>query len=233
MSVLVLSETELSIEGLLAESGWYPALSQDARHVARTALRIEAIPCGIALSHQGDVPHAWCGILEGLIKLSSVGADGRAVTFCGLAPGSWFGEATLLRDAPFSVDALALRPSKVAMLPADTFFWLLDNEKEFARYIMKLLSERLHWFMGHSYANRATDSHARVVRAVVGLFQPAGASSMTELRISQDEIAIIAGVSRQSCNIALRQLCDSNLLQIDYRAMRVLDSKGLSRLVFS
>lgn len=219
------------MDGLLEVSGWYHLLSAPARDAVRDALRVEVIPTGTALSHQGDVPHAWCGILQGLIKLSSVGIDGRAVTFCGLPPGSWFGEATLLRDAPFSVDAQALRPSKAAMLPAETFFWLLDSERGFNHYILKLLSERLHWFMGHCYANRVTDAQGRVVRAVVGLFQPAGASSQTELRISQEEVAHVAGVSRQSCNTALRQLCADGLLQIDYGAMRVLDAEALRKLV--
>ncbi|MBU1439755.1 MAG: Crp/Fnr family transcriptional regulator [Gammaproteobacteria bacterium] len=225
------SEPEFSLEGLLEASGWYPLLSLPARQAVRDALRVESIATGTALSHQGDIPHAWCGVLVGLIKLSSVDAEGRAVTFCGLAPGSWFGEATLLRDAPFAVDAQALRPSKAAMLPADTFFWLLDTEPGFSHYILRLLSERLHWFMGHCYANRATDSHGRVARAVVGLFQPAGAASLTELRISQEEVSNIAGVSRQSCNTALRQLCASGMLEIDYGVMRVLDPSALRKLV--
>lgn len=44
-------------------------------------------------------------------------------------------------------------------------------------------------------------------------------------------MANIAGVSRQSCNSALKQLCEAKLSEIDYGAMRVLDSAGLRRLV--
>lgn len=86
--------------------------------------------------------------------------------------------------------------------------------------------------MGHCYANRANDSHARVARAVVGLFQPAASlSSFTELRISQEEVANIAGVSRQSCNRALKQLCEARLLEIEYGTMRVLDARRLRQLL--
>ena len=213
-------------------ASWFRLLSESAQVLVQQTSREVAIAGGQALSHQGDRPHAWCGVLEGLIKLSSVSADGRAVTSAGLAPGGWFGEATLLREAPFSVDAMALRPSRVLMLPADVFFELLKDEFAFSRYIMRLLSERLHWFMGNSYANRATDAHARVIRAVVGLFQPAASrSTFTELRISQEEVANIAGVSRQSCNMALKQLCDEKVLAIDYGTMRVLDPVGLRKLV--
>lgn len=121
----------------MEESGWFRLLSQSGQEGARQALREVGISAGEALSHQGDVPHAGCGILEGLLKLSSVSADGRAVTFTGLTPGSWFEEATLLRDAPCSVDALALRPSRVVMMPAYVFFGLLEAEFAFSRYIMR------------------------------------------------------------------------------------------------
>jgi len=224
-------DPSFSVEGLLAESGWFPLLSATSQRLVRGAVREVAVGAGEAVSHQGELPHAWCGVLEGLIKLSSVNAEGRAVTFTGLAPGAWFGEATLLRDAPFSVDAVALRPSRVVRLPAEVFFHLLRTDFPFSRYIMTLLSERLHWFMGHSH-HRANESHARVTRAVLGLFQPAACvSKLTELRISQEELANIAGVSRQSCNSALKRLCDERLLEIDYGIMRLLDADGLRRLV--
>jgi CRP/FNR family cyclic AMP-dependent transcriptional regulator len=227
-------DPSFSVQELLEASGWFPFLAADNQRAVRDALREIPVAAGQAASHQGEVPHGWCGVLEGLIKLSSVNAEGRAVTFTGLAPGGWFGEATLLRDAPFSVDAIALRPSRIVMLPADVFFQLLQADFAFSRFIMTLLSERLHWFMGHCYANRANDSRVRVARAVVGLFQPAACvSKVTELRISQEELSNIAGVSRQSCNSALKELCEAKLLAIDYGVTRLLDPRGLRSLVDS
>ncbi|NUZ08011.1 cyclic nucleotide-binding domain-containing protein [Piscinibacter koreensis] len=224
----------LSLGELLEGSGWFPILAPDSRQAVRNALREFSVATGEAVSHQGEVPHGWCGVLDGLIKLASVDTEGRGVTFTGLAPGGWFGEATLLREAPFSVDAVALRASRIVMLPADVFFQLLQADFAFSRFIMTLLSERLHWFMGHCYANRTHDSHARVARALVGLFQPAACMCrLTELRISQEELAYIAGVSRQSCNRALRELREARLLAVDYGIMRLLDAGRLRRLVES
>jgi len=232
MASILGPDPSFSAEALLEESGWFRLLSEAGQDAVRQSVREVAISAGEALSHQGDVPHAWCGVLEGLIKLSSVNAEGRAVTFAGLAPAGWFGEATLLREAPFAVDALALRPSRVLMMPAHVFFDLLQEELAFSRFIMRLLSERLHWFMGHCYANRTHDTQARVARAVVGLFHPAACrSSFTELRISQEEVANIAGVSRQSCNSALKHLCDAGVVEIDYGTMRLLDLAHLRKLV--
>ncbi len=232
MAMMLSSDPSFSAVELLDASDWFNLLSEAGRAAVRESVREVPVAAGEALSHQGDLPHAWCGVLEGLIKLSSVNAEGRAVTFAALAPGGWYGEATMLREAPFAVDALALRPSRVLMLPAHVFFALLEAEFSFSRYTMRLLSERLHWFMGHCHANRASDTHARVVRAVVGLFQPAASlAGFTELRISQEEVANIAGVSRQSCNSALKQLCDAKVLDIDYGTMRLLDATRLSKLV--
>ncbi|MEO7336956.1 MAG: Crp/Fnr family transcriptional regulator [Caldimonas sp.] len=227
-------DPSFSVHELLEVSGWFPLLAPDNQRAVLDALREIPVAAGEAASHQGEVPHGWCGVLDGLIKLSSVNAEGREVTFTGLVPGGWFGEATLLRDAPFSVDAIALRQSRIVMLTADVFFQLLQADFAFSRFIMTLLSERLHWFMGHCYANRANDSRVRVARAVVGLFQPAACvSKVTELRISQEELANIAGVSRQSCNSALKELCEAQLLAIDYGITRLLDPSRLKNLVDS
>ena len=51
--------------------------------------------------------------------------------------------------------------------------------------------------------------------------------SNLEIRISQEEIGLLAGISRQRVNQALRKLEDAGLLQIDYGSITILDLPGL------
>ncbi|HEY2257911.1 MAG TPA: cyclic nucleotide-binding domain-containing protein, partial [Variovorax sp.] len=114
----------LSIPGLLEVSGWFPGLDPDAQARVLDAMREERVAEGAALCRRGETPLHWYGTLEGLLKWSVTSDNGRSVTFGDLSVGSWFGEGTLLRAAPRSADIIALRDSRVAVLPLDTFEWL-------------------------------------------------------------------------------------------------------------
>jgi CRP/FNR family transcriptional regulator, cyclic AMP receptor protein len=70
-------------------------------------------------------------VLEGLLKWSINATDGRTVTLGGQSVGSWFGEGTLLRGQPRKADLVALRSSRVAMMPFETFDWLRRTQPAF------------------------------------------------------------------------------------------------------
>jgi len=52
------------------------------------------------------------------------------------------------------------------------------------------------------------------------------------LRITQQELAYLAGLSRQRVNEALKVLENRQLIRIEYGGLRVLDLDGLRRSVF-
>jgi CRP-like cAMP-binding protein len=95
------------------------------------------VALGDSLSHHGERQHAWFGVLEGLIKWAITARDGRTVTLGGQSVGSWFGEGTLIRDAPRQSDLVALRYSRVAMIPYDTFDWLRHNRPSFNNFLLQ------------------------------------------------------------------------------------------------
>ena len=47
------------------------------------------------------------------------------------------------------------------------------------------------------------------------------------LRITQQELAYLVGLSRQRVNQALRRLGSAGLIRIEYGGLRVLDLRGL------
>ena len=50
-----------------------------------------------------------------------------------------------------------------------------------------------------------------------------------QLQLSQEEIGLLSGVSRQRANQALQVLEKAGLLKIEYGGVRVLDVEGLKR----
>jgi len=170
----------------------------------------------------------WFGVIEGLLKMSTDSASGRTITFTGVPPGGWFGEGTAIKREPYRYNIMALRRSVVAGLPIETFHWLLDNSIGFNRFVMNQLNERLAQFIEAREIDRLNDPDVRVARNLAALFNPTLFPGVGEiLRITQQELEYLVGLSRQRVNVALNTLQAEGWIRVDYGGVRVLDLAGL------
>jgi CRP-like cAMP-binding protein len=221
----------LTLDELLARSGWFTALDDTTRRQVRADASERAVALGHSLGHHGERQHAWYGVLEGLIKWSITARDGRTVTLGGQSVGSWFGEGTLLRDVPRQSDLIALRHSRVAVIPFETFDWLRRHRPAFVEFLLLQLDERLHWFMGTVATHGLLDTDGQVARALVGMVHPLlNPQGERHLLLSQEELANLAAVSRQSCNAALMRFKDEGLVRSEYGGIMLVDLPGLRAL---
>jgi CRP/FNR family transcriptional regulator, cyclic AMP receptor protein len=220
----------ISVDALLADSPWFGQISEAAQRQVRADIVERAITAGESLGYQGESQHHWYGVLEGLLKWSINAADGRTVTLGGQSVGSWFGEGTLLRGQPRRADLVALRHSRVAMLPFETFDWLRRTQGSFNEFLLHQVNERLHWFMGNYAAHHLLDNDRLVARALVGLVHPLlNPRGERYLTLSQEELANLATVSRQRCNQSLMAMKREGLVQLAYGAIVVIDLEALQR----
>jgi CRP/FNR family cyclic AMP-dependent transcriptional regulator len=212
----------------LANVPWLGFLAPDDR--ARVAARIEVVDveAGVLLCRVGRPASYWFGLIDGLLKMSNNTVDGTPITFTGVPPGAWFGEGTLIKRESYRYNIEALRRSTVAGIPLESFHELLDHSIGFNRFVLNLLNERLGQFIAAREIDRLDQPDARVARNLAALFNPVLYPGVGEmLRITQQELAYLVGLSRQRVNEALRTLQASGLIRIDYGGLRVLDLQGL------
>ena len=152
-------------------------------------------------------------------------------TFTGVPSGAWFGEGTLLKRESYRYNIEVLRKSVVAGLPIATFDWLLERSLPFNRYLMNQLNERLGQFIAAREIDRLTDVDTRVARSLGALFHPVLYPGVGELlRITQQELGYLIGLSRQRVNEALRALQARGCIRIKYGGVRVTDIDALRRV---
>ena len=160
--------------------------------------------------------------------MSNENEQGQTITFSGLPPGGWFGEGTVLKHEQYRYNIQALRRSLIAGLPVDTFDWLLDHSIGFNRFVMHQLNERLGQFIAAREVDRLTSPDLRVARNLAALFHPLLSPNVGGiLRITQQELAYLVGLSRQRVNEALRTLQARGWIRIEYGGLRVLDLQAL------
>jgi CRP/FNR family cyclic AMP-dependent transcriptional regulator len=207
---------------------WLDALRPDERRRAEAAVVVGEAEPGDLVCRVGRPPTYWFGVVEGLLKMSKDNADGTSMTYSGLPPGGWFGEGTVLKREPYRYNIQALRRSVVAGLPVDSFHWLLDHSIGFNRFVMDQLNERLAQFIAAREADRLNDPDIRVARNLAALFNPVLFPGVGDLlRITQQELAYLVGLSRQRVNQALHMLQAQHTIRIEYGGLRVLDPAAL------
>lgn len=209
---------------------WARDLTPEQRLRVRAETAERSMPEGGYVCRRGEAVEYWIGMVDGLVKISSVSSEGKAVTFTGVPAGGWFGEGSLLKSDPWKYDAVALRPSRIALMPRATFAWLLDSSIAFNRFLLLQLNERLSQFIGMLETDRLLDPEARIARCLAMLFNPHLYPGVERrLQLSQEEIGYFSGISRQRANQALRALEAAGLLKLEYGSVTVLDVEGLRR----
>ncbi len=207
---------------------WLALLSPSEHQAAVTHIVVGDAQSGDTLCRVGRQVTYWFGVVEGLLKMNADSATGQSMTFTGLPPGGWFGEGTVLKREAYRYNVQALRKSVVAGLPVESFHWLLDHSIGFNRFVMNQLNERLGQFIAAREIDRLSDPNTRVARNLAALFNPVLYPGVGQvLRITQQELAYLVGLSRQRVNEALALLQAQGSIRIEYGGLRVLNLAAL------
>jgi CRP-like cAMP-binding protein len=207
----------------------------DAEEHARvlTDLRVATVEPGELVCRVGKPATYWFGVIDGLLKMSNDSthdSGGVPITFTGVPSGGWFGEGTVLKNEVYRYNIQALRQSVVAGITVETFHWLLDRSIGFNRFVMMQLNERLSQFIAAREIDRLTHPDERVARNLASLFNPVLYPGVGELlRITQQELGYLVGLSRQRVNEAVKALDAAGVIRVEYGGVRVLDLGSLRR----
>jgi len=220
----------ISDEHLRRIAFWSHDLSEEEFQRARRGIVEKDFPKGTYICHRGDRLDYWTGVGSGLVKLGATSRSGKTVTLAGLRAGAWFGEGTVLKDEPRQYDLVALRDTRMALMNLATFFWLFENSVAFNRFLVRHLNERLGQFIALAEYDRMLDAPGRLARNIAWLFNPVlYRDASMHIEISQEEIGLLSGMSRQAANKSLQILEGKGLLRVERGGITVVNLNRLSR----
>ena len=220
----------ITAEPLREIAFWSAELTDEEIERARRGITEKAFAKGAYICHKGDKLDPWIGVISGLVRLGTVSQKGKSVTLAGMRAGIWFGEGSVLKKEPRQYDLVALRDVRLAMMPSATFFWLFENSAGFNRFLVKQFNERIGQFIALVEFDRSLDATGKVARNIAWLCNPVLVPKAdNHLDITQEEIGLISGVSRQAVNGALQLLEQKKLLRAGHGGITILDLEALSR----
>jgi CRP/FNR family transcriptional regulator, cyclic AMP receptor protein len=175
----------------------------------REPLPLVILRPGQTLLAQGQPGHGVNVLETGLVRSWIVTAEGRSLTLDISGPGDGVGEPAGVR-APCTVTAL--RPTRARFVSNDVVMAALAVRS--AR--ISALATELAWLdVAARIERRLGDLAARFGRPVAG-------GVLVPFRLTQDDLAGLAGTSRESANRAVRKLVGKGRLRVERRGRYVV-----------
>ena len=168
-------------------------------------------------------------VLEGSVKVTRLSKDGREVILAMLNEGDFFGEMSLLDGESRSANVIALEKTKVLTLDRNDFIAVVNDYPQIAVQLLKELARRLRKSDRQIASLSLSDAEKRIALCVIrfadeqGVIQN-GKVSIPKTPIQQD-IANMAGTSRETVSRALGLLEKEDLIERNGRELIILDYK--------
>ncbi len=202
------------------------ALGAVERDAVLARLRLRSYRRGQAVFHAGDAGDCLHLVQTGRLDVQVTTLAGQTITLRVVHPGEFFGELALVQpDSRRTGTVNALEAAETLVLSRHDFDDLRARFPGVDRLLVAALAERV-VRTSELAVEMLLPPEARVWRRLAALADAYGAGP---IRMSQDDIARVAGTVRQTANRVLRTGARDGLLVLERGAIRVLDRAGVER----
>ena len=167
-------------------------------------------------------------IHTGEVKISVTAQEGREVVFNIMHPGDAFGEIALLDRRRRTADAIAAADSELLFVRQADFQKLLRNDLNLALTTIDLLCDRLRFASEQVEDLTFHDAATRIAKLLLRLSETAAAQA--PLKVTQQDVSEMVGLSREITNRRLNQLARSGAIQLQRGRIQVLSREGLVKV---
>jgi CRP-like cAMP-binding protein len=205
-----------------------PALMNEVQE-ACSELQIEA---GHVLMHRGDDAHACFGIISGQLKAYAHESTGKEMTLAVINPGQWFGEISLVDHLPRTHGTIATQPTTLLKMPKAAFDFAISQQPSIALDVSRHLCQRLRLAFSAVEESVLLPLQQRLAKKLLYIHTPQAAdkSEASFTQVSQQEIAQMLGVSRQSVSKQLTQWAKEKIIDLSYNSFAITNMAKLEEL---
>lgn len=172
------------------------------------------------------------GVLGGGVRLSQYTATGKHILFSTFSPGTWFGVISEFDGLPRPHNAIAVEPTRLLYISSAAFREIVSRDWrncfDMARSVVALFRNTLELLS----ELRTMPYPARVAQTLLAMsdHETAKRSSDADPRVTQDDLAAMVGVTRQTISRLLTEWEAQGIVERRYGRIRLLDTSGLTRI---
>ena len=170
-------------------------------------------------------------LCDGLAKVRTYTSDGDEVVMSLLGSGDVFGEMAVFEGDSRSADVVALTPLRLVKLRIPPFAALLETNTGLGVSLAKLEATRLR-DLNRRFALQTADATTRLLDALAYLARKSSSKDDPQApipAITQHEIALIAGLARETASRTLSKLRSRGTVSEQNGMLSLVDLKPLQK----
>lgn len=173
-------------------------------------------------------------VLEGIMEVSHTSATGRRHVNTYLAPGDVYGLIPLIDGKGCTHDTWARGPLTLMRVPRETLLHCMATDPVFLQAVLLDLCDRSRMMFTQLGKRSLLPLRALTAWTLQELAGRHGFQRHNDrklnLRLSQDGLADLLGVTRQSTNRELKQMEREGLIRVGVSEIELLDPHGLEQV---
>lgn len=211
---------------------WFASCPAELQQALVDRGRLRHLKVGESLFARGDVHDGLCCVIAGALMIGSNSpSDGSHRLMLYVEPYHWFGEIALLDQLPRPQDAVAGTDSTVLVVSRTLLEPWLNEHPHYWRDLARLACAKMRLLMSALEDNATLPIDQQLARRLLfsatNFGQATGDTVRRRVRVPQDYLAKMLGVSRQTINKALRQLEREQVLALHYAEIEIVDLAAL------
>ena len=187
----------------------------------------------VTIFHINDPGNALFILKSGMVKITIEDHNGREIILRVLYPTDFFGDMALLDGMPRSATVTTQEATDALVIYRDHFLNLIDKFPRILLNMTATLSRRLRRVNELIRSLAFYDVYGKVARVLLDLATERGRKTDTgtviDLRLTQQELAELAGMSRETMTRTLRDFQQAGVVRIESGIITILEIDMLRR----
>jgi len=213
--------------GRLKSIPYFAGLSRAEVDSVKQFVFERAADSGEMLLLEGEPADAMYFVVSGLVKVFKTSSDGKEQILSFVHPGESFNEVSVFDGGPNLGSARAVGPVVLHVFRGKDFEAIVRSYPQVSLNVARVLSQQV-----RRLASLVEDLSFRHVTARVAkiLLEYAGDGSGARPRLTQQEMAAMAGTAREMIGRSLRTLEDEGAIRLERHRIVIADQKALREL---
>ena len=182
---------------------------------------------GEVIALEGEPAEALFFVVSGAVKVFKTSAEGKEQILNIVRPEESFNDVPIFDNAPNPTSAEAMGPVVLYGLRKGTFEVILQEHPQVALNIIKVLAERVRQLM--SLVEDLSFKHV-IGRVAKILLEHAGDGAGPRPRLTQQEMAAMAGTAREVVARSLKALEEEGTIRLDRHRIVITDREALKEM---
>ncbi len=183
---------------------------------------------GEIIAYEGEPAQALFFVVSGAVKIFKTSAEGKEQILSIVRPGESFNDVPVFDDGPTPASAQAMGPVILYELRKRELRALLQAHPQIAINTIKVLAEQVRRLV--SLVEDLSFRHV-IGRVAKILLEHAGDGTAPVPRLTQQEMAAMAGSAREVIGRSLKALEDEGIIRLERHRIVITDKRALEKMV--